>query len=91
MKLWESFSANFQVKQKNEEKQLEVIDSSKRISITFSIAKISKLHFLTDMQPYSGFVIEFPSREGVAFHMSVRMGLHGGENTIVLNNMRNGG
>ncbi|ETN77210.1 hypothetical protein RB195_001013 [Necator americanus] len=40
--------------------------------------------------PQNGFVIEFPSREGIAFHMSVRMGLYGGENTIVLNNMRNG-
>ncbi|KHJ93409.1 galactoside-binding lectin [Oesophagostomum dentatum] len=41
--------------------------------------------------PQNGFVVEFPSREGIAFHMSVRMGTIGGESAIVLNNMRNGG
>nr|CDJ97382.1 Galectin domain containing protein [Haemonchus contortus] len=40
--------------------------------------------------PQNGFVVEFPSRDGIALHMSVRMGMHGGEHCIVLNNLRAG-
>ncbi|CAJ0602717.1 unnamed protein product [Cylicocyclus nassatus] len=40
--------------------------------------------------PQNGFVVEFPSREGIAFHVSIRAG-YGSENVVVLNNMRSGG
>uniref|UniRef100_A0A8R1DIW8 Galectin n=1 Tax=Caenorhabditis japonica TaxID=281687 RepID=A0A8R1DIW8_CAEJA len=39
--------------------------------------------------PQGGFTVEFPTKNGVAFHISVRMGLHG-QNTIVFNNLAHG-
>ncbi|KAK6054722.1 galactoside-binding lectin [Cooperia oncophora] len=52
--------------------------------------KCHQSHYTVLAHSVIGFVVEFPSRAGVALHMSVRMGMHGGEHCIVLNNMRNG-
>ncbi|CAD6199418.1 unnamed protein product [Caenorhabditis auriculariae] len=39
--------------------------------------------------PTNGFVVEFPSNEGIAFHFNVRMG-NCGERTVVFNNFKHG-
>ncbi|KAL6739625.1 hypothetical protein Aduo_013058 [Ancylostoma duodenale] len=71
--------------------EFPVIPCTTPIYSGFNHDAVVDIHGELMQGPQNGFVIEFPSRDGIAFHMSVRMGMHGGENTIVLNNMRNGG
>ncbi|WKY04895.1 hypothetical protein Q1695_005700 [Nippostrongylus brasiliensis] len=70
--------------------EFPVIPFTTPIYSGFNHDAVADIHGELMQGPQNGFVIEFPSHAGIALHMSVRMGVYGGENCIVLNNMRAG-